>query len=33
MAEAQDSTLPQSDRDTASAALARLYALTLEVRA
>lgn len=33
LAEAGDATLSQSDRDTASAALARLYALTQEVRA
>ncbi|MAO00393.1 DNA repair exonuclease [uncultured Roseovarius sp.] len=32
MAEAGDATLSQSDRDTASAALARLYALSQEVR-
>lgn len=33
LAESADPALPQSDRDTASAALARLYALTQEVRA
>jgi DNA repair exonuclease SbcCD nuclease subunit len=33
MAEAEDSTLPQSDRNTASTALSMLYALTQEVRA
>lgn len=33
LAEAGDTTLSQSDRDTASAALARLYALSQEVRA
>lgn len=33
LAEAGDAALPQSDRDTAAAALARLYALTQQVRA
>lgn len=33
MAEAEDATLPQSDRNTASAALSMLYALTQGVRA
>lgn len=33
LAEAQDASLSQADRDTATSALARLYALTQEVRA
>ncbi|MBM3612764.1 MAG: DNA repair exonuclease, partial [Alphaproteobacteria bacterium] len=33
LAEAAEEALSQSDRDTASAALARLYTLTQEVRA